>query len=173
MEMERLKFIRSDGQFKFIGEDQDVYELLSTNLKELLNNGGVYLSKSFKEMNLINGDDLELEFFDEAGDFDFKMKDFTIKELNSALFAMKNNKGLYKTKKNNYLDLNDKRVIKILNVLDSLEINEKQEQKSLDKNQLLYLRESLKNNGRAFDKGKDTVKEIVKAVDEEKKQWKY
>ena len=168
MEMERLKFIRSDGQFKFIGEDQDVYELLSTNLKELLNNGGVYLSKSFKEMNLINGDDLELEFFDEAGDFDFKMKDFTIKELNSALFAMKNNKGFYKTKKNNYLDLNDKRVIKILNVLDSLEINEKQEQKSLDKNQLLYLRESLKNNGRAFDKGKDTVKEIVKAVDERK-----
>ena len=56
---------------------------------------------------------------------------------------MKNKKGFYKTKNNNYLDLKDKTVIRILNILDSLDISD--DNVTIDKNKMLYINESLKN----------------------------
>ena len=162
MEMEKLKFIRDDSKFKFIGEDEDIYNLLSIRFKELLKEGKVYLTKDFKDIRLIKGKDLDYSFIEEDEGYYFKVKGFTIKELNSALHDMKNKKGFYKTKNNNYLDLKDKTVIRILNILDSLDISD--DNIKIDKNKMLYINESLKNQGTAFDKGKDTIKEIDKGL---------
>ena len=162
MEMEKLKFIRDDNKFKFIGEDEDIYNLLSIRFKELLKEGKVYLTKDFKDIRLIKGKDLEYSFIEEDEGYYFKVKGFTIKELNSALHDMKNKKGFYKTKNNNYLDLKDKTVIRILNILDSLDISD--DNITIDKNNMLYINESLKNQGTAFDKGEETIKEIDKGL---------
>ncbi|WP_455487360.1 SNF2-related protein, partial [Clostridium sp.] len=91
-----------------------------------------------------------------------------IKELNSALHDMKNKKGFYKTKNNNYLDLKDKTVIRILNILDSLDISD--DNITIDKNKMLYINESLKNQGTAFDKGEETIKEIDKGLSNRKQR---
>lgn len=162
MEMEKLKFIRDDSKFKFIGEDEDIYNLLSVRFKELLKEGKVYLTKDFKDIRLIKGKDLDYSFIEEDEGYYFKVKGFTIKELNSALHDMKNKKGFYKTKNNNYLDLKDKTVIRILNILDSLDISD--DNITIDKNKMLYINESLKNQGTAFDKGEETIKEIDKGL---------
>ena len=162
MEMEKLKFIRDDSKFKFIGEDEDIYNLLSVRFKELLKEGKVYLTKDFKDIRLIKGKDLDYSFIEEDEGYYFKVKGFTIKELNSALHDMKNKKGFYKTKNNNYLDLKDKTVIRILNILDSLDISD--DNITIDKNNMLYINESLKNQGTAFDKGEETIKELDKGL---------
>ena len=162
MEMEKLKFIRDDSKFKFIGEDEDIYNLLSIRFKELLKEGKVYLTKDFKDIRLIKGKDLDYSFIEEDEGYYFKVKGFTIKELNSALHDMKNKKGFYKTKNNNYLDLKDKTVIRILNILDSLDISD--DNITIDKNNMLYINESLKNQGTAFDKGEETIKELDKGL---------
>ena len=168
MEMEKLKFIRDDSKFKFIGEDEDIYNLLSVRFKELLKEGKVYLTKDFKDIRLIKGKDLDYSFIEEDEGYYFKVKGFTIKELNSALHDMKNKKGFYKTKNNNYLDLQDKTVIRILNILDSLDISD--DNITIDKNNMLYINESLKNQGTAFDKGKETIKEIDKGLSNRKQR---
>ena len=168
MEMEKLKFIRDDNKFKFIGEDEDIYNLLSIRFKELLKEGKVYLTKAFKDIRLIKGKDLEYSFIEEDEGYYFKVKGFTIKELNSALHDMKNKKGFYKTKNNNYLDLKDKTVIRILNILDSLDISD--DNITIDKNNMLYINESLKNQGTAFDKGEETIKEIDKGLSNRKQR---
>lgn len=168
MEMEKLKFIRDDNKFKFIGEDEDIYNLLSIRFKELLKEGKVYLTKDFKDIRLIKGKDLEYSFIEEDEGYYFKVKGFTIKELNSALHDMKNKKGFYKTKNNNYLDLKDKTVIRILNILDSLDISD--DNITIDKNNMLYINESLKNQGTAFDKGEETIKEIDKGLSNRKQR---
>ena len=162
MEMEKLKFIRDDSKFKFIGEDEDIYNLLSVRFKELLKEGKVYLTKDFKDIRLIKGKDLDYSFIEEDEGYYFKVKGFTLKELNSALYDMKNKKGFYKTKNNNYLDLQDKTVIRILNILDSLDISD--DNITIDKNKMLYINESLKNQGTAFDKGEETIKELDKGL---------
>ena len=168
MEMEKLKFIRDDSKFKFIGEDEDIYNLLSIRFKELLKEGKVYLTKDFKDIRLIKGKDLEYSFIEEDEGYYFKVKGFTLKELNSALHDMKNKKGFYKTKNNNYLDLKDKTVIRILNILDSLDISD--DNITIDKNNMLYINESLKNQGTAFDKGEETIKEIDKGLSNRKQR---
>ena len=168
MEMEKLKFIRDDSKFKFIGEDEDIYNLLSIRFKELLKEGKVYLTKDFKDIRLIKGKDLEYSFIEEDEGYYFKVKGFTLKELNSALYDMKNKKGFYKTKNNNYLDLQDKTVIRILNILDSLDISD--DNITIDKNNMLYINESLKNQGTAFDKGEETIKEIDKGLSNRKQR---
>ena len=168
MEMEKLKLIRDDNKFKFIGEDEDIYNLLSIRFKELLKEGKVYLTKDFKDIRLIKGKDLEYSFIEEDEGYYFKVKGFTIKELNSALHDMKNKKGFYKTKNNNYLDLKDKTVIRILNILDSLDISD--DNITIDKNNMLYINESLKNQGTAFDKGEETIKEIDKGLSNRKQR---
>ena len=168
MEMEKLKFIRDDSKFKFIGEDEDIYNLLSVRFKELLKEGKVYLTKDFKDIRLIKGKDLDYSFIEEDEGYYFKVKGFTIKELNSALYDMKNKKGFYKTKNNNYLDLQDKTVIRILNILDSLDISD--DNITIDKNNMLYINESLKNQGTAFDKGEETIKEIDKGLSNRKQR---
>ena len=168
MEMEKLKFIRDDNKFKFIGEDEDIYNLLSIRFKELLKEGKVYLTKDFKDIRLIKGKDLDYSFIEEDEGYYFKVKGFTIKELNSALHDMKNKKGFYKTKNNNYLDLKDKTVIRILNILDSLDISD--DNITIDKNNMLYINESLKNQGTAFDKGEETIKEIDKGLSNRKQR---
>ena len=168
MEMEKLKFIRDDSKFKFIGEDEDIYNLLSIRFKELLKEGKVYLTKAFKDIRLIKGKDLEYSFIEEDEGYYFKVKGFTLKELNSALYDMKNKKGFYKTKNNNYLDLKDKTVIRILNILDSLDISD--DNITIDKNNMLYINESLKNQGTAFDKGEETIKEIDKGLSNRKQR---
>ena len=168
MEMEKLKFIRDDNKFKFIGEDEDIYNLLSIRFKELLKEGKVYLTKAFKDIRLIKGKDLEYSFIEEDEGYYFKVKGFTLKELNSALYDMKNKKGFYKTKNNNYLDLQDKTVIRILNILDSLDISD--DNITIDKNNMLYINESLKNQGTAFDKGEETIKEIDKGLSNRKQR---
>lgn len=168
MKMEKLKFIRDDNKFKFIGEDEDIYNLLSIRFKELLKEGKVYLTKAFKDIRLIKGKDLEYSFIEEDEGYYFKVKGFTLKELNSALYDMKNKKGFYKTKNNNYLDLQDKTVIRILNILDSLDISD--DNITIDKNNMLYINESLKNQGTAFDKGEETIKEIDKGLSNRKQR---
>ena len=115
---------------------------------------------------LIKGKDLEYSFIEEDVGYYFKVKGFTIKELKSALHDMKNKKGFYKTKNNNYLDLQDKTVIRILNILDSLDISD--DNITIDKNNMLYINESLKNQGTAFDKGEETIKEIDKGLSNRK-----
>lgn len=162
MEMEKLKFIKEANKFKFIGQDEDIYDLLSVRFKELLKEGKVYLNNAFKDIRLIKGKDLEYSFIEEKDGYYFKVKDFTIKELNFVLNQMKNKKGFYKTKNNNYLDLKDKTVIRILNILDSLDISD--DNVTIDKNKMLYINESLKNQGTTFDKSGETIKEIDKGL---------
>ena len=162
MEMEKLKFIKEANKFKFIGQDEDIYDLLSVRFKELLKEGKVYLNNAFKDIRLIKGKDLEYSFIEEEEGYYFKVKDFTIKELNFVLNQMKNKKGFYKTKNNNYLDLKDKTVIRILNILDSLDISD--DNVTIDKNKMLYINESLKNQGTTFDKSGETIKKIDKGL---------
>ena len=58
--------------------------------------------------------------------------------------------------------MKDKTVIRILNILDSLDISD--DNVTIDKNKMLYINESLKNQGTTFDKSGETIKKIDKGL---------
>lgn len=163
IELERIRFIKEADKFLFIGEDDDIYNLLSYGLSELSKIGKVHLSKEFEKIKLIKFNDLEYYIENDNGGFyfNYNIEGFTLKELKSAMESMKNKRSFYKTKSNSYLDLQDNEVRIFLNILDSLNIHEVYNDKfKIDKNQLLFLEESIRNNGLKFNNGNETIRSI-------------
>lgn len=163
IELERIRFIKEDDKFVFIGEDDDIYNLLSFGLSELSKIGKVHLSREFEKIKLIKFDDLEYCIESDDGDFYLKynIEDFSLNELHTVMNLMKNKKSFYKTKSNSYLDLRDNGVRTFLNILDSLSIKEVNDNKiKVEKNQLLFLEEINRYNGLKFNNRDETIKLI-------------
>lgn len=168
MELEKIRFIKEDHRFIFIGEDSDIYNLLAYGISDLSKIGEVHLSDEFKEIKLIKFDDFEYYIENDGYDFyfNYKMGDFTLKELRSAMDSFKGKNNFYKTKKNNYLDLNDDGVKFILNILDSININEAKDNRfKIDKNQLLFLEQGIKNNSFKFNRDEQTINILTEKLE--------
>ena len=91
MELERLRFIKKEDSFVFIGEDEDIFNLLSFGLENLRILGEIHLSNEFKEIRLINSTFIDGVVEEEDGYFSFKYNvgDLSLRELQSSLNAVK------------------------------------------------------------------------------------
>ena len=168
MELEKIRFIKEDHRFIFIGNGDDIYNLLAYGMNDLSQIGKVHLSDEFKEIKLIKFDDFEYYIKNDGNDFyfNYNMGDFTLKELGSAMDSFKDKNNFYKTKKNNYLDLNDDGVKLILNILDSINIDEANDNRfKIDKNQLLFLEQGFKNNSFKFNRDEQTINILTEKLE--------
>ncbi|MBU3132587.1 SNF2 helicase associated domain-containing protein [Clostridium gasigenes] len=164
MELERLRFIKKEGSFVFIGEDEDIFNLLSFELENLRKLGEIHLSNEFKKMRLINSTFIEGVVEEEEGYFSFKYNvgDLSLRELQNSLNAVKENRNFFKTEKNDFLDLTDKRVVGFLNLIEDLSNGEKLKEDiiKIDRNKVLYVDNIIKNKGLDFIKGEEALKSI-------------
>ena len=69
MELEKLRFIKKEDSFVFIGEDKDIFNLLSFGLENLKTLGEIHLSNEFKEIRLINSTYIDARLGEEEGYF--------------------------------------------------------------------------------------------------------
>ncbi|MGL5351980.1 MAG: DEAD/DEAH box helicase, partial [Clostridium sp.] len=164
MELERLRFIKKENSFVFIGEDEDVFNLLSYELENLKSLGEIHLSSEFKGIKIINSSFINGAIEEEEDYFSFKYNigDLTLKELQSASNELNNNKSFYKSDKNNFLDLTDMKVVGFLNLLSDL--NNGKDLKSdiikVDKNKGLYLDSIIKKKSLDFISGEEALNSI-------------
>ena len=75
---------------------------------------------------------------------------------------LKENRSFFKTEKNDFLDLTDKRVVGFLNLIEDLSNGEKLKEDiiKIDKNKALYLDSIIKNKCLDFIKGEEALKSI-------------
>lgn len=166
MELERFKFIKNDKDFMFIGDDEDIYDLLSSGFLKLREIGIVIVSKELEGVNLIDSSKIfsELNEFDNFYKLKYSFNDFTVKELGEAINLMKNGKRFYKSK-TSYLDLEDPGVAKFLNLLEDLGLDKISDNEiEIDKNKMLYLQEKLKDRNLSFIKGSKVFQDIVQKL---------
>lgn len=163
MELEKFKFIKKEKDFMFIGNDEDIYEVLSYGVKRLKEIGIVKVSNDFNDFKLINSESIisELNEFDNFYRLKYNISDFTIKELRESIDSMKNGARFYKNK-NSYLDLEDPGVIQFLNLIEDLGL--KENEIDIDKNKILYLQEKLKDRNLSFIRGGSILQEIVQKL---------
>ncbi len=162
-QLERFKFIKREEDFCFIGNEEEMYELLSKGIKRLREFGEVLLSEELKEFKvldsaLISSELIELNNFYKLK-FDFG--DFELRELRESIEAMKKGDRFYRTKKV-YLDLEDPGIVNFLNLLEDLGLeNIKDNEVYIDKSKVLYIQEKLKDRNLSFIKGGNVLQEIV------------
>lgn len=166
MELEKFKFIKKDRDFKFIGQEDDIFTLITLGFKRLREFGVVNLSKDISKITLVDSSKIqsELKEFNTYYTLNYEVDDFSRRELMSAIHSMKNGEKFYK-KGNSYLDLSDAGVVEFLNLLDDLGIQNSQNNEiSIEKNKALFLQEKLKNRNLQFIRGSEVFQEIVRKL---------
>ncbi|XZH20985.1 DEAD/DEAH box helicase [Clostridium perfringens] len=162
-QLERFKFIKREEDFCFIGNEEEIYELLSKGIKRLKEFGEVLLSEELKEFKVLDSSLISSELIELSNFYKLKFDfgDFELRELRESIEAMKKGERFYKTKKV-YLDLEDSGIVNFLNLLEDLGLeNIKDNEVYIDKSKVLYIQEKLKDRNLSFIKGGNVLQEIV------------
>ena len=162
-QLERFKFIKREEDFCFIGNEEEMYELLSKGIKRLKEFGEVLLSEELKEFKVLDSSLISSELKELSNFYKLKFDfgDFELRELRESVEAMKRGDRFYRTKKV-YLDLEDPGIVNFLNLLEDLGLeNIKDNEVYIDKSKVLYIQEKLKDRNLSFIKGGNVLQEIV------------
>lgn len=162
-QLERFKFIKREEDFCFIGNEEEMYELLSKGIKRLREFGEVLLSEELKEFKVLDSALISSELKELSNFYKLKFDfgDFELRELRESIEAMKKGDRFYRTKKV-YLDLEDPGIVNFLNLLEDLGLeNIKDNEVYIDKSKVLYIQEKLKDRTLSFIKGGNVLQEIV------------
>ncbi|MGU8764621.1 DEAD/DEAH box helicase [Clostridium perfringens] len=162
-QLERFKFIKREEDFCFIGNEEEMYELLSKGIKRLREFGEVLLSEELKEFKVLDSSLISSELIELSNFYKLKFDfgDFELRELRESIEAMKRGDRFYRTKKV-YLDLEDPGIVNFLNLLEDLGLeNIKDNEVYIDKSKFLYIQEKLKDRNLSFIKGGNVLQEIV------------
>ena len=162
-QLERFKFIKREEDFCFIGNEEEIYELLSKGIKRLREFGEVLLSEELKEFKVLDSSLISSELKELSNFYKLKFDfgDFELRELRESIEAMKKGDRFYRTKKV-YLDLEDPGIVNFLNLLEDLGLeNIKDNEVYIDKSKVLYIQEKLKDRTLSFIKGGNVLQEIV------------
>lgn len=164
MELERLRFIKKEEKFVFIGEDEDIFNLLSFGLENLKTLGEIHLSSEFKGIRIINSSFIDSVIEEEENYFSLKYNigDLSIRELQGSLIAIKENRSFFKTDRNDFLDLTDPKVVGFLNLIEDLcnGVELKDGAIEIDKNKSIYLDSIIKKKNLDFITGEEGLKSI-------------
>ncbi|AJD27327.1 DEAD/DEAH box helicase [Clostridium botulinum] len=164
-ELGKFRFIKGENRFLFIGDENDLYNFFSKGLKRLRNIGEVILSDSLKSLNLYGLTSIEFhitEISEEWLNLSYNIGNVSKREFKNIFKAFKHNKNFYKTKDNNFIDLEDNEVKSFLSLLEDLSFNGDVSGDSfkIHKNRAYYI----ESRGSSFIKEKDLLPNISSRI---------
>ncbi|PIH03178.1 DEAD/DEAH box helicase [Clostridium combesii] len=164
-ELGKFRFIKGENRFLFTGTENDLYNFLSKGLKRFRNIGEVILSDSLKSLNLYGLASIEFnitETSEEWLNLSYNIGNVSKKEFKNIFKAFRHNKNFYKTKDNNFIDLEDNEVKSFLSLLEDLSSNGNVSGDSfkIHKNRAYYI----ESRGSSFIKEKDLIQNISSRI---------
>lgn len=166
-QLSKLKFIKRNDEFVFIGSDEDVYELLKHGEEKLLSLGEVYMENDFNDLKIYDSSFIESEIYDDNGNMTlhYKFGNIDLSEYANMFKAFNKNKNFFKTKDNIFIDFNDHKVGEFLNLIQGIsECFIESNDIRVDNNRAYYLEEIIRKNQLNFIKGKDILKNISSKI---------
>ena len=163
MKLETHKFIRKSGKFMFIGEDEDLFNVLTNSSSGIRSLGKIILGKGIRDIKIYNSHSIEIDIYEEVGYFkmNYSIGDLDPRELNSAFESFRAKERFYKTKDDSFIDLEDQGIKNLYNLIEMMNINQGIEDTylNIEKNKALFMVETLKNSG--FNKSIDDLLEDI------------
>lgn len=163
MKLEAHKFIRKNDKFMFIGEDEDLFNVLNSSSGGIRSLGKIILGKGIKDIKIYNSHSIEIDIYEEMGCFkmNYSIGDLGLRELNRAFESFRAKEKFYKTKDNSFIDLEDQGIKNLFNLIEMMNINHDIEDTylNIEKSKALFMVETLKNSG--FNKSIDDLLEGI------------
>lgn len=164
MKFEYYKFIKRKGRLIFVGEDEDLFNLLSSRKNSIYCLGTVILGEGLEDIKVYNAASIEVDLYEENGYFKFNYNIGNVDsgELKDIFESYKSENRFYKTKDNGFIDFEDQGVRSFLNLINILNTNKNIEEGSIqvEKNKALYIEEGLKNQDYKLGNGVNLLKDI-------------
>ena len=166
--LERLRFIKKNDKFIFIGNDDELFELLSVGIPSLSKFAKVVFSNNFNEVSLIGEECISSSLEEEDDKFYFKyaIEGLEFYEYKNILNAMNEGKNYYKTKKGKLLNLRDLGIKNFFNMIDNLNADSELLNGLLevDKNKALFLENNITNSNLTFIRGSEILKKVTNKI---------
>ncbi|WP_055070556.1 DEAD/DEAH box helicase [Clostridium massiliamazoniense] len=173
MFLEKLKFVKKDDVFSFIGEDEDVYALLKDGLTSLKEFGEISYSNEFNEIKLFGKNHIYSSIYEDRGhlSLEYSIGNISENDIGNAIEALKRGESFYRTSKNSYLDLQDEEVIGFLNLVDLLHDGDNiSKVVEIPENKSLYIEGKISKNNLDFIDGREKLLLLNKNIVNEKKE---
>ena len=169
--LEKLKFIRKDDKFLFIGNEHDLYYFLKEGAHLLSEFGVIEFLNDFDKLKLYNSKEIKgtLSLKNNGILFKYDFPFFDSVEFENLFKSYENNESFYKTRNNTFIDLTDKNIKDFLNMSIILDINnDNTGQIYISKDKSMYLFNKLKGLDIDID-GKDILNKLYDEFESIKK----
>ena len=154
----------------FNGDDEKLFDLLKNDLSLLKEKATIYYSDRFKERRVYGASSLNAKISEGRGnylEFSFNIENVNENEYKKIINAFKDNRRFFKLKDESFVDLKDKEVIKLLNLIDNLSEDSsiKSNEIKIHKSKAVFINESIKDNSLSFIHGKNIVEHISNKIE--------
>ncbi|MGL5617273.1 MAG: DEAD/DEAH box helicase [Sarcina sp.] len=175
--LESLKFRKKEDEFLFKGDEEDLYNLLKFGLTEIFKLGNLEVNEEFNELKLINGDYLDGKLIKDEDEirFNYNIDNLSELDIKRAFKSLKDGKKFYKSSRGSFLDLEDKKVVGFLNLLEIIGENEEDISKEiiLKKDKAIFLEGKIRKDNLNFIEGKEKIESLNKnLLNDDKKEPK-
>lgn len=164
IKLESLGFKRAKDKFEFIGSEEELFRIVNGDEKILSSIGTINFGKGIKDINIIRGSDIEVDFIDNGENLklNYKIGDIDRAELNDIFKSFKDNNKFYSGKNNYFIDFQDEGIKRFFNLIEIIEEEKNIHDGSIqvDKNKAVYLLEGTRNNSFKLGNGVNLLKDI-------------
>lgn len=163
MDMERNNFIKNEESFLFIGDDEDLFNMLNKNTHSLNHIGNVILDSSLNSIKILSNINLSISYNDGFINISYSMDNDCNYELNEMFIAYKNNLSFYKTKNNNFIDLEAADINNFFSLIDNLGIENdiNNNQIIVEENKAFFINEILSTSSSNSVKGLENLSVLL------------
>lgn len=148
------------NKFAFIGNSDEIFNFFKFNIDDFRDKGEIFYSEDFKGILNLNNSKFDINVSrgrEDYFEFEYEVSNIPKNEFYNILQSFKENKKYYKLDSGEYLDLENIKLKELLNLLNVLESDKKEEDISFTKEKSIYIYEKLKNISHDY-KGKDILK---------------
>lgn len=167
MKLEYYKLIRRQNRLLFIGEDKDLFNIVSKGKASLSSLGNVILGKGMENIRMYDSSSIHIDVQQSNGGFklNYDIGNMESRDLYSAFESYKAKNKFYKIKTGIFIDLQDEGVRNLFNLIDTLQFkNVEDSSLYIDKNKAFYVAESLKSENFKFSTGIDLLETLEKEL---------
>ena len=151
-------------KYVFKGNDNQLYDFLSSEINRLKNIGDVYYSDKLKEKKIYNSTNIRIGLGEEVNhylEFNFEIEGVDESEYKKIIEAFKNKKRFYKLGNGNFINLEESETKEIFKLMESLGFTSDMKKRKVHTSKALFINELLTDNKLPYIRGIENTKEIV------------